>query len=476
MKIFLKVLAALIFLNSCNFKPKYTRPEMDLVESFRFIPENAVEYANLPWWEQLGDPVLNELIGTALKYNHNIAIATATVSQFYAAYQIAFSELLPQIEGLGNEESTYWKAKQPRHSYLYQLFMNLSYELDLWGKIRNAVESAQATYLSAIDTRLNIILSIVSGIAKAYILMLQYDNQLAVSLQTLAGRKELYRISYMRYKAGIISLLDLKQAEAQLEDAEVQVKRFQGLIPIQEDLISILMGKQPGPIPRGNLLKKSVLPPEIPAGLPSDLLENRPDIMAAEQNLIAANAQIGVARAAFFPVFEITGFQGKQSLLFKDIMSSLASYSQWNFDITQPLYTGGALTGQLAEAEAVYLENFHAYQQTVLTALAQVSDSLVAHETAKEAFEIQKKEVASYETYLKLAKIRYYNGLNDYLSVEIAEQNLFGVQLFTEETRGIIFLTLVDIYTSLGQGWDVEADYCPKCDNPNPLWKAIFLQ
>ncbi len=451
---------------------------MALEEFYRFSPENNVEYANLPWWEQFEDPVLNELIATALKNNQNLQIATATVLQFYAQYQIAFSQLLPQISGQGTDTRTKWNSipsPLPTLSFLYQFFMNLSYELDLWGKIRNSVESAEASFLAQVDTRLNVILSIVSAVAKSYVTLLQYDNQIAISKQTLEGRRKMEHIAQLRFDAGLTSLMELKQAQAQTEDAEAQVKIFDGLIPVQEDLIRVLLGAQPGPIPRGKLLQELKLPPCIPAGLPSDLLENRPDILAAEQNLISSNALIGAARAAFFPVFEITGSDGKQNILLGDLLKSISTYSQWQFQATQPLYQGGALIAGLSEAEAIFLENYHIYQQTVLTAMQQVSDALVSYETARETFAIQVKEIDSDTTYRKLAELRYYNGLNDYLTVEIAEENLFAIELSAETTRGAIFTSLIDVYIALGQGWDVEADYCAKCDNPFPLWKALFF-
>lgn len=463
-------------ISSCNFQPKYQRPEMGLEESYRFSPENNVEYANLPWWEQLGDPVLNELIATALKNNQNLQVATATVLQFYAQYQVAFAQLLPQISAVNNNARTNVNSsiKHPL-SFLYQLYMNLAYQFDFWGQIRNAVESAESTFLAQVDTRLNLILSIISAVAQGYVLLLQYDNQLAISKMTLDSRNELYRIAQLRYDAGLTSLMEWKQAEAQVQDAEAQIKIYEGLIPVQEDLIRVLLGAQPGPVPRGKMLDQLNLPPCIPAGLPSDLLENRPDILAAEKNLMAANAQIGVARAAFFPVIELTGIDGKQSPLMGYLLKNISAYSEWQIQATQPLYEGGALMGALSEAEAVFLENYHIYQQTVLVALQQVSDALVTYETTKETYAIQLQEIESDTEYRKLSELRYYNGLNDYLTVEIAEENLFVIQLAAEQTKGQIFSSLISLYTALGQGWDVDADYCSKCDNPYPLWKALFF-
>lgn len=463
----------ILLLSSCNFAPQYVRPDMELTEKFRFEPENSIEYANLPWWEQLGDPVLTELIRTALKNNYNLQVATATVANFYAQYQVAFAPLLPAINGNFLDERIFWDTPKPL-TWLYQLAMSLSYEIDFWGKIRNAAASAEANYLAQIDTRLNLILSIVSGVATAYVTLLQLDNQLLISKQTLEARQELYRISKLRYDAGLTSLLDVRQAEAQVQDAEAQLSNFEALIPVQEDLISILLGAQPGPIPRGKLLQELKLPPAIPAGLTSDLLENRPDIMAAEQNLISAIYAIGSARAAFFPQFTITGLQGKQTTMFNDLLKHISNYSEWQFEATQPLFTGGFLRGQLGEAEANYLEQLYTYQQTVLTALQQVSDSLVTYEINQETLGFLVQETNSYIDYLRLAKLRYYNGLVEYLTVQIAEENLFTVQLTVETARASIFIALIDIYTALGQGWDLKCDYCDACDNPYPLWKALI--
>lgn len=464
----------LLLLSACNLKPKYTRPETFVTENYRFAPENSEEYANLPWWEQFDDPVLNELIKVALGNNQNIQLATATVSEFYAKYQVAFSQLFPQANAQGNAQRNKIGPNKPPVTSFFQLFGNLSYELDIWGRIRDAVTAAHADFLAQIDARYNVILTIVSGLAKAYILLLQYDNQLMLSKETLASRMTIWDIQKKRFAVGLISEMEVKQAEAQVEDAEFQVKSFEQLIPIQEDLISILMGGPPGPVPRGKLLQALKLPFSIPTGLPSDLLQYRPDILQAEQNLIASSALIGVARASFFPQFTLTGSDGQQSPFMNDLFKGINNFFNSQIAFLQPLYTGGQLRGQLYEAEAVFLENYHIYQQTVLTALQQVSDALITHQISKEELEILYKEVAALREYLRLSKLRYFNGENDYLTVTIAEQDYFAAQLQTETIRGDVFSSLIDIYTSLGQGWDVEADYCPKCDDPSPVPNALL--
>ncbi len=387
------------FLSSCNFKPQYTRPEMDVPENYRFGEDDNEQYANLQWWEQLGDPVLNDLIQTAVQNNQDLQVATARVLEFYARYQVVFSQFFPQISinptidrlKASNDVDFQPPSKFiPRINTLYQTFLLVSYELDFWGRIRNATESAKANYLAQIDARNTTILTIITSVAKAYVALLEFDYQLEISKLTYESRMESWRIAKLRYDAGLISEMEVKQAESEAEGAEVQIKNFEAFVPEQENLISVLIGSVPGPIKRGPLLTQTQLP-VVPMGLPSDLLENRPDIMQAEENMISANAQIGVARAAFFPTLTLTGAQGQKTTDFDKFFKSSASAFDWGAGALQYLYTGGRLTGQLNEAEAVFLETVHSYQQTVLTAFQEVSDALIAHQKAKEKLEVQKK-------------------------------------------------------------------------------------
>ncbi len=461
-------LGALLSITSCNFKPQYNRPEMDVPENYRFAQEQEEKYANVRWWEQFQDPVLTDLIQTAIQNNQDLQVATARVLEFYAKYQVVFSEFFPQISLTPTVDRI--KASNdvdfqppspfiPRINTLYQIFLQVSYELDFWGRIRNATESAKANYLAQIDARNTTILTIVSSVAKAYIQLLQFDYQLEISKLTYQSRLESWRIAKLRFEAGLVSEMEVKQAESEAEGAEVQIKNFEAFIPEQENLISVLIGSVPGPIPRGPLLKQLELP-KVPVGLPSDLLQNRPDILQAEENMISANAQIGVARAAFFPKITLTGAQGQKSTDFDNFFKSSASAFDWGTGALQYLYTGGRLTGQLNEAEAIFLKTVHSYQQTVLTAFQEVSDALIAHQKAKEKLEVQTRQVAALEEYLRLAQLRYFNGQNDYLTVVDSEKNLFVVQLSSQATAADVFSTLIDLYKALGQGWDVEAPYC----------------
>lgn len=474
----------LLLFAGCNFKPHYSRPDMDVPSAFRFSPETNEEYVNLPWWEQFEDPILNELIQTALKNNQDLQATTAKVLEFYARYQEVFSRFFPTINaGFApdriklSEDINFLPIPPgvPRINTLYQLFGQLSYEIDFWGRIRNSNEAAKNEYLSRIDARNVVILSLVSSVAKAYIRLQQSDAQLLISKETYRSRKDSWNIANLRYDAGLVSFMEVKQAESEAEAAQVQIKNFEKFIAEQEDLLSLLMGSPPGPIPRGKLLSENNLPPSIPSGLPSNLLENRPDILQAEKIMMAANARIGVARAAFFPTLQLTGLQGQRSTDFDSFFKQSAESFLWGISALQPLFTGGRLTGQLNEAHAAFMETAHSYYQTVLTAFQEVSDALIAHQKAKEKLEVQKKQTASLVEYLRLANLRYFNGQNDYLTVVDSEKNLFQVQLDTVTTEAEVFVTLIDLYKALGQGWDVEADYCAKCNNSSPLKEAIFF-
>ena len=456
---------------------------MDVPESYRFAPKETEEYVNLAWWEQFEDQTLNELIETALHNNQNLQIATGRVLEFYAKYEVAFSQFFPQISaGFTNDrikqsdglEFAPLSPLAPRIYSLHQLFMNLSYEFDFWGKIRNLSEAARSDYLAQVDARNTTIVSLVSAVAKAYIQLLQFDYQLEISKLTYESRMESWKIARLRFEAGLISEMEVKQAESEAQEAAVQITNFEQFIPVQEDLISTLLGSPPIPIQRGKLLTTLKLPKHLPIGLPSTLLEKRPDIVQAERNMISANALIGVARANFLPVISLTGLQGKRSSNFDLLFKNEANYFDWGLGVSSPVFTGGKLTGKLSEAEAIYIQTVHSYKQTVLTAFQEVSDALITHQKTKEKLEVQIKQQAALEEYLRLAKLRYFNGQNDYLTVVDSEKNLFQVQLRTGLTGGDIFISLIDLYKALGQGWDVEADYCSKCDDPSPLMNVFF--
>ena len=458
-------LSLLLLSAACNFRPAYERPELEMGQTYRFEPVNASEYANLSWWKQFQDPTLDNLIEIALENNKDLHVATARVLEYNAKYKIVFSQFFPEIDAQGNLDRLKLSQdvnfqpiplKVPRINPLYAFLFKISYEIDFWGKIRNQTESAKAIYLSQIYARQNVILTLVSSVAANYILLKQYIKQLEISKLTYDSRKEAWDIAILRFDGGLVSELEVKQAESETLVAEVEIKNFELFIGKQEDLISVLLGQAPGPIEGGLLLSELILPPSVPTGLPSDLLENRPDILQAEEQILAANADVGVARAAFFPSFTLTGDYGQRTTRANQFFESSATLWDIGLQAFEPLFTGWRLTNQLNESEAILLEALYSYQQTILTALKEVDDALISHEKAKEKLAIQRERVAALKEYLNLANLRYFNGQSDYLTVLDAEKSLFVTQLSEVVTEGDLFYSLIFLYKALGQGWNVE--------------------
>lgn len=461
----LKLFFLLFLISSCNLKPRYERPEMNLSEEWRFAPDDAEEMVNLSWWEQFNDTTLNQLIQKAIENNHDLQAATARVLEYYARYRIVFAKFFPEL----NLDANFDRLKLPqgalffpsvpgipRLTDIYDLFFTLSYELDFWGRIRNASEAARAEYMGQIDSRRTIILSLVSSVATAYIQLKQFDHQLRIVKLTYTSRLDSWDIATKRFDAGLTSEMEVKQAESEARVAEFQVKNMEIFIAEQENLISILTGDPPGPIERGVLLSELHLPPSVPADLPCNLLENRPDILQAEQKIIAANAQIGVAKAALFPTFSLTGAQGQISTTLHHFFADSATFFDYGIRTFLNLFAGGRILNEIKREEAMKLEAIHTYQQTILNALNEVENALISHEKAREKLEIQNAHVAALEEYLRLAKLRYDNGQNDYLTVLDAEKSLFQVQLDQISVEAEVFLSLIHLYKALGHGWQVE--------------------
>lgn len=468
----------LLFLVSCNLKPHYERVDLGLEEQYRFRSEHASKYANTAWWKEFHDPALNRFIQIALDENKDLKVATARVLEFYSQYKVAFSKFFPELNAQFNVDRIQASKEIifqpltpgiPRINTLYSFLFNLSYELDFWGKIRNQTEAAKSLYLSEIYSRRNVIVGLVSSVAASYILLKQYLLQLEISKLTYTSRQESLRIAELRFNAGLVSELEVKQAESEALVAETQTKNFEILIAKQEDLLSVLLGKPPGPILEGEALQELSLPPSIPVGLPSDLLENRPDILQAEEKILAANADVGVAKAAFFPSFSLTGIWGQRSTSFNDFFKESATLWDLGLQAFEPLFTGWRLTNQLSEKESILVEALYSYQQAILTALQEVNDALIAHEKAKEKFQLQQNRVQALKDYLHLAQLRYFNGQNDYLTVLDAEKSLFVTELEAASTQGDLFITLISLYKALGQGWEVEEEEADESDDAELL-------
>ncbi len=458
-------LFSFFLLSSCNFAPKYSGTNMPIPESFRVDTEEGDAMANASWWKNLGDEVLDELIQTALRNNKDLQVAMWRVCQYLAQAEVARSSLFPQLSGAG----TALKEKLPvNQNFLplglspiipdYALNLSLSYELDFWGKVRNQSSAAYFEYLAEVENRRTVVLTLVGSTAQSYILLRQLDLQLEMARNIEASRGASLEIAKYRFEGGVTSEIEVEQAMSVYQEAVAMVKELERQVPVQENLLSVLLGQSPGPIPRGKSLKELILPKEVPTGLPSDLLTRRPDILRAENNLKAAFANVGVARAAFFPQFSFASLYGVESLKLKTLLKRPSVNWMIGGSLLQEIFTGGSLMGQLKIAGAQKQELIFQYENTILNAFKEVDDSLIGVQKSKEIFAADTLQLEALQNYLRLAWYRYYEGQNQYLTVLDAERKVFDAELNTAAAQANQFLFLVDLYKSLGGGWVFEED------------------
>ncbi len=456
------LLAALLALlvGGCMVGPDYVRPPIDTPTAWRLSDQDARELANTAWWEQFGDPVLNELVSAALLANKDLLIASARIEEFAGQYGFVRSALFPQV-GAGYEVSRQ-KGVAPGASTSstynsYQAVLNASWEIDIWGRIRRQTEAARAQLLASEDGRRAVILSLVGSVAGAYVNLRDLDRQLEIARATAKSRGESYEIFKERYAGGIISLLELSQNQSQYEEALATIPVIEKSIAQQENGLSVLLGRNPGPIARGRNIDQMMLP-AIPAGLPSDILERRPDIQQAEQSLIAANALIGAAKAAYFPTISLTGLFGYASSSLGNLFDSQSKVWQYAAPISMPIFTAGAIAGQVQAAEAQQQQALFAYQRAIQQAFREVNDALIDQDRTRAQLQAQKRQVGALEQYAGTARLRYENGYTSYIEVLDAERSLFNVQLQYTQTQQSQLQAMINLYKAMGGGWVVEAE------------------
>lgn len=482
-----------LILSSCVLHAPYRQPCMEMPQEWRTPSDDTSTTINARWWEKMEDPVLDALIVEALENNKDLFAALARIAEFRARLGVVRSQFYPQVNGAamasrqrtppallgfgggaaGGASSS--ASQQPvlpdlasllptpsPYTNTYTVILEAAYELDLWGRIYSASEAALADLLGEVEARRTLILSIVSSVAEGYIQLRQYDQQLLISKHTMESRKQSYELAVLRFEGGLTSELEVKQAASEVDEAATEVIRLEVLIPLQENLISILVGHSPRDIERGLAIDQWPEPLQVPAGLPSDLLEQRPDILQAEQVLIAANARIGEARAQYFPNISLTGNYGSESLELHNLFTSPARTWQYAANLLQPIFTGGRISSTVDLAKAQKAFAYYNYQQTVLNAFKEVDDALVSHQKSKELVIVQRNSVAVLKDYLRLAQLQYDNGQTDYLSVLDAERKLFTAQLALAQAQADVFITLVSLYKALGGGWVIDAENLSK--------------
>ncbi len=452
---------AMALLAGCAVGPNYHRPDVQTPTAYRDLSENpqvqaqAVSYADLPWWQVFQDPQLQELIRTALKQNYDLQIAIERINAERGQLAITRSSLFPQVQIGGNfdggKEQFY-----PAKSNLLMLAADATFQLDFFGKLRRETEAARAELLATEDARQTVTLTLVSDVASAYFALLQTDLELQITQETVTTQQDSVKLTNFRLEHGVATKLDVLQAQQVLDTANAQVPDLERQIAQEENAISILLGNYPQAVPRGRPLVEQPLPPEVPPGLPSALLERRPDIREAEQILVAANADIGVAKAQFFPQFALTGSGGGafgRSQLFSSAMSSQEAIWSYGAQVSQPVFTGGALRGNLRLAESQYQQALIAYRQSIQKAFGDVSDALIGYQKFHEVRVRQEDSVKDLQESVRLSDMRYKGGTTTYLEVLDGQRSLFAAELTLAQARGTEYQSLVQLYRALGGGW-----------------------
>ena len=455
------VLLCSSFLCSCAVGPRYHRPAVQTPDSYRELAESpqlraqTASYADLPWWQVFQDPKLQELIRTALKQNYDLQQATERINAARAQLAITRSSLFPQVSGNANFSGGKENVVQSRYNFL-TLTADAAFQLDFFGRLRRANEASRAQILATEDARQVVVLTLVSDVASDYFSLLQLDLQLAITRDTVKTQTDSVKLTQLRLEHGVATKLDVLQAQQVLDTANSQIPNLERQIAQEENAISILLGNYPQDIARGIPLVEQILPPEVPAGIPSRLVERRPDIREAEQVLIAANANIGVAKAQFFPQIALTGGGGGsfgRSSLFSSLQTTQLGIWSYGAQVSQPIFTGGSLKGNLHLAESQQREALIGYREAIQHAFGEVSDAIIGYEKLHQVRTRQQDTVADLQETVRVSTLRYKGGTTTYLEVLDGQRSLYGAELTLAAARGDEYRSLVQLYKALGGGW-----------------------
>ncbi len=458
---FMAAVMASSLVAGCSVGPNYHRPVVQPPTAYRDLSENpqvqaqAASYADLPWWQVFQDPQLQELIRIALKQNYDLQLATERINEGRAQLAITRSRLFPQVQANGDFSGGKEHNFQTKSNFLL-LTADAAFQLDFFGRLRRANEAARAQLLATEDARQTVILTLLSDVASDYFALLQLDLQLQITRETVTTQEDSVKLTKLRVDHGVATKLDVLQAQQVLDSANAQIPDLERRIAQQENAISILLGNYPQAVPRGRPLVEHPLPPEVPPGLPSSLIERRPDIREAEEILVAANAEIGVAKAQFFPQISLTGSGGGsfgRSSAFSSLMSSQVGIWSYGAQVSQPIFTGGTLRGNLRLAKSQHESALIAYRQTIQRAFGDVSDALIGYEKLHQVRVRQEDTVKDLQESVRLSEMRYKGGTTTYLEVLDGQRSLFSAELTLAEARGTEYQSLVQLYRALGGGW-----------------------
>jgi len=459
------IVAALVLsgLAGCMVGPNYKRPNAQVPAAYRSLAPAAgststESYADLPWWQVFQDPKLQELIRTALKQNYDLQLATERINSARAEVSITRSSLFPQVGGDANFGGGKDLRTQSKFNFL-ALTGDAAFQLDFFGKIRRATQASRAELLATESARQTVIMTLVSDVASDYYTLLQLDLQLQITRNTVNTQKDSVKLTNLRLDHGVATKLDVLQSKQVLDTANTQIPDLERRIAQEENAISILLGNNPGEIQRGLTLVDQQLPPDVPPGLPSSLMERRPDIREAEEILMATAAEIGVARAQFFPQIALTGGGGGafgRSTAFSSLMDTHLGIWSYGAQVTQPIFTGGALRGNLKVAESQNRQAAIAYQQSIQRAFGDVSDALIGYQKYHEMRLRQQDSVTDLQESVRLSKVRYQGGTTTYLEVLDGQRSLYAAELTLADARGNEYRSLVQLYKALGGGWQQQ--------------------
>jgi multidrug efflux system outer membrane protein len=463
-----QLLLGLLVLAGCAVGPDYERPTINAPTVYRTAVTDTNDltvtntFADLGWWEMFNDPQMTAYLAEALTNSWDIKIAAARILQAEAVVGLARSQFFPTVNAGADVYTTRASEKgpvpippgvNPRQGYGDVYLSMPAYEVDLWGRIRRANEAARAQLLASVEAERTVRQTLVAQVAAGYLELLELDLELEIAYQTYAIRTNSLELTQSRAEGGVAAMSDVYQARILVFGAESAIADIHRRVEQQENSFSILLGRNPGEILRGMALTNQALRAEVPPGLPSALLDRRPDLRASEQQMVAANADIGQAKAAFFPQITLTGFYGYQTVALSDLFTSGARTWQFGPAVTMPLFTGGRLRSNLKLARARFEESVAQYQQTVQNAFREVSDGLIAYQRTREFRLKQEERTQANRDATDLANVRYEGGVTSYLEVLYNEQELFTAELALAQARRNELLSVIQLYRALGGGW-----------------------
>ncbi|MGB5543101.1 MAG: efflux transporter outer membrane subunit [Gammaproteobacteria bacterium] len=452
-------LVALSLVTGCTLGPDYSRPDLDVPGAYVESAPSGESLADMSWWVLFRDEQLQSLIRTALEENKDLGIALSRIFEAQANLGFVRADQFPFVDGSGRagrgrQSREIFPGADTNNNFL--LGADLAFEVDLWGRLRRATESARAELLSSEENYRNVTISLISSVASAYLLLRDFDQRLVISRNTLKTRQQGLNIMQARFDQGTIPELEVNQAEIEVAGAEVAVSAFERAVVQTENAIRILLGRNPGPVTRGERLDQQVFPPQVPAGLPSELLQRRPDVLSAEQQLAAQTARIGAAEALRFPSLSLTGFAGVESSDLSDLNSSDAGSWSISANVFAPIFNSGKLKANVEVERARTEQLLLNYEATVQQAFREVEDALVAVRTLRDEHAAQTRRVAAARNAARLSQARYDGGVVDYLEVLDSERTRFSAELDESETLQAYLNAIVSLYKALGGGWDPE--------------------